>query len=109
MAGEKPTSQSKRGQVLRFAAHLAHLLNRRDAGVVEVQPFALYKEVMTTLEAREPGRNEGRYDALVGKHLLGPGISSEQAAETYFDQVLRRSLQLARDGHVHKGHELFLA
>ena len=101
---------SNRSLVLRFAAFLAHLLDEHDgAGVVHVQTFAIYKKIMAALEARELANERGRYDALIGKGLLGPGVRADEAAEAYFEQVLQRPLYLARDQHVHKGHELFLA
>jgi hypothetical protein len=110
MRGTKQTSSSNRALVLRFAAFLAHVLNEQNAtGCVELQAFAVYKKIMAALEAREAASEHARYEALIGRKLLGPGVSLEQAAETYFEQVLKRPLYLARDGHWHKGHELFLA
>jgi hypothetical protein len=110
MHGDKQTSASNRTLVLRFAGYLAHLLNDPTAaGEIELKAFAIYRKIMAALEARELVGEDGRYDALVGRKLLGPSVSPEQAAETYFDQVLKRPLHLARDGHWHKGHELLLA
>jgi hypothetical protein len=110
MSGEKRAPVSSRGLVLRFAGYIAHLLNEcDDAGTVGVQAFSVYRTIMAALEARESASQTGRYDVLVGRKLLGPNVAADEAAEAYFEQVLERPLWLARDQHVHKGHELFLA
>jgi hypothetical protein len=109
MLEERRAPVSNRGLVLRFAGYVAHLLNDAEIGVVNVRAFAIYKTIMAALEARELASAAGRYDALIGRNLLGPGVGADEAAETYFEQVLKRPLCLARDQHMHKGHELFLA
>src|SRR5262245_24956137 len=103
MLEDRRAPVTNRSLVLRFAAYLAHLLNEADdTGGVSVQTFAVYKAIMAALEARGLASEQGRYAALVGKKLLGPGVGADEAAEAYFDQVLKRPLFLARDQHVHK-------
>jgi hypothetical protein len=94
---------SNRDLIQRFAAHLAHSLNGPD--VHEIKPFMLYRSLVQVLAARSKGYEQG----LVGQYLYGPQTTPEQAADTFFKQVLERPLWLARDGHTHKAHDLFLA
>jgi hypothetical protein len=99
---------SNRRLVQRFAAHLAHVLNDGNE-VVTVQAFALFTRLTATLERREKGSDSGPYDGLTGLRVLGPGTTPQEAALAYFDHVLKRPLQLARDEPLHKGHAVFLA
>jgi hypothetical protein len=103
-------AKSGRLIVQRFAAHLAYLLNSGE-GAVNLNPGELYRKLLRTLSGGEKGRGEGNpyVETLVAAHLLGPDVTADQAASTYFERVINRPLYLARDLHYHKGHEVLLA
>lgn len=103
-----PSRPSPRRLVELFAAHLAHLLNS-GSEVVDVQPFQLYRRLIATLTARRDERAGAYGNHLVGWRRLGPDYAPEEAAEAYFERVLRRPLFLARAEPTHKAHEMFLA
>jgi len=103
-------AKSGRLIVQRFAAHLAYLLNSGE-GAVLLNPGELYRKLLRTLSGGEKGRGEGNpyVETLVAAHLLGPDVTTDQAASAYFERVINRPLYLARDLHYHKGHEVLLA
>jgi hypothetical protein len=101
-------AESGRQLVLRFAASLAHLLNRGHP-VVELHLFAVYNDLLQVLARRDSKfTTRGRYDVLLGMGLFA-GTPREEVAEIYFRLVLQRRLQLARNNHTHQGHRLFEA
>jgi hypothetical protein len=81
---------------------LAHLLNQDD-DVAALSPDIIDRAILS--ELNRPKYAEG----LVGATLAGLGDCPEHAAERYFVEVLDRPLHLARNNHLHKAHELFLA
>ena len=100
-------NSSGRHAVLRFAAHFAHLLNTNE----ELNPGQLYRTLIRTLsgEKRSDKQAFPYVESLVGIHLMGPGISSDEAANTYFELVLNRPLFLSGRKPYHKGQEVHLA
>jgi hypothetical protein len=102
-------STSGRLVVQRFAAHLAYLLNSGDDAVV-LDPGELYRKLLRTLSGGGEGRGEGNpyVETLVAINLLGPDVSADQAAASYFESVINRPLYLARRTHFHKAHEVLL-
>lgn len=116
MSGDHATSH--RRLVLRFAACIAHLLNSGHDGTAVVQPGLIYQRLTRMLARRVDHRRGGNRDVTDYKPLVGGGVFSDrnwdedgaardQIAEIYFEYVLDKRLFLARDAHMHKGHELF--
>ena len=94
---------ARRGVLVeRLGGRLAHLLNQGD-DVVALSPDMIDRAILSELS--RPKYAEG----LVGATLAGLGDCPEYAAERYFAEVLDRPLHLARNNHLHKAHDLFLA
>ena len=91
-----PKSSGGRNIVAYFAGHLAHLVNGNDTldaiqDFAEVKPFALYEKVRRTLVS------SSRYaEGLVGLWSYPPPNDAEDAADFYFDAVLRRTIAARR-------------
>ena len=85
-----------------LGGRLAHLLNQ-GYDVVALSPDMIDRALLSELS--RPKYAEG----LVGATLAGLGDCPEHAAERYFAEVLYRPLHLARNNHLHRAHELFLA
>lgn len=91
-----PKSSGGRNIVAYFAGHLAHLVNGDDAldaiqDFAEIKPFALYEKVRRTLVS------SSRYtEGLVGFWSYPPPNDIEDAADFYFDAVLRRPIAARR-------------
>lgn len=94
---------SSRHLVQTLAATLAHLLNTGRDGTVALEPFDIYHKITGLL-----AKPNGAYVRLSG-HQQMINRSEAEAAQVYFDSVLDRAMFLARDGHTHKAHDLFLA
>lgn len=94
---------SSRHLVQTFAAMLAHLMNGERGGGVSLEPYEVYRRLTAVL-----AKPNGTYVRLTG-HGQMVDRTEEEAAQLYFDHVLDRRMFLARDGHTHKAHELFLA
>jgi len=89
-------SSGGRNIVAYFAGHLANLVNAADTldplqDFAEVKAYALYEKVRRTL-ASSPRYVEG----LVGLWSYPPPNDAEDAADFYFDAVLRRPISARR-------------
>jgi len=92
-----PKSSGGRNIVAYFAGYLANLVNGADTldpiqDLAEIKPFALYEKVRRTMIS-SPRYLEG----LVGFWSYPPPNDAEDAADFYFDAVLRRPIA-ARKG-----------
>jgi hypothetical protein len=92
-----PKSSGGRNIVAYFAGYLANLVNGNDTldpvqDLAEIKPFALYEKVRRTMIS-SPRYLEG----LVGFWSYPPPNDAEDAADFYFDAVLRRPIA-ARKG-----------
>jgi hypothetical protein len=91
-----PKHSGGRNIVAYFAGHLAHLVNGSDTldpvqDFAEIKPFALYEKVRRTLVSST------RYvEGLVGFWSYPPPNDAEDAADFYFDAVLRRTISARR-------------
>ena len=93
-----PKSSGGRNIVAYFAGYLANLVNGNDTldpiqDFAEVKPFALYEKVRRTMIS-SPRYLEG----LIGFWSYPPPNDPEDAADFYFDAVLRRMIAARRDG-----------
>lgn len=92
----RPKASGGRNIVAYFAGHLAHLVNGSDAldaiqDFAEIKPFALYEKVRRTLVS------SSRYtEGLVGFWSYPPPNDVEDAAEFYFEAVLKRAIAARR-------------
>jgi hypothetical protein len=91
-----PKSSGGRNIVAYFAGYLANLVNGNDAldpiqDLAEIKPFALYEKVRRTMVS-SPRYLEG----LVGFWSYPPPNDPEDAADFYFDAVLRRPIAARR-------------
>lgn len=91
-----PKSSGGRNIVAYFAGYLANLVNGNDAldpiqDFAEIKPFALYEKVRRTMVS-SPRYLEG----LIGFWSYPPPNDAEDAADFYFDAVLRRAIAARR-------------
>ncbi len=91
-----PKASGGRNIVAYFAGHLANLVNGADTldpiqDFAEVKAYSLYEKVRRTL-ATSPRYLEG----MVGFWSYPPPNDAEDAADFYFDQVLRRPIAARR-------------